>query len=297
MAHEIPITSNQCQNDVDLEKGLNLINEPSGDSDEIHRLSSPTTTAVDDVSVCKASSEHIVALELLTLAGSDKSETIGAAIPFIITKACKLHSPFGSTIRAYHMTVESFPVGYPLQAAFQSSEPSFSIYRSFGYLHSRVILQLQDELRSLEDNLEKLDGRDSSREERGDCVTSREADLMQAKRDRKPSERAHLLTQICDKLQRYDEMLLKARELNAFQRPSNRDYRSLRNWFENECHLSSEAEMEFVRRKEDLVTLRQGREWAGFDGWIESSIKKLPSCLSRVSSYLFLVVFLLFFVL
>ena len=212
MAHEIPIASDQCHDDVDLEKGIILIRDPAGDSDEIHGLSSPTTTAVDDASECKASNEQIMMFALLTLTGSDKSGTSEAAIPFIITKACKLHSPFGLIFRAYHMTVESFPVGYPLQAAFQSSEPSFSIYRSFSYLHSRVLLQLQDELRSLEDNLEKLDGRDSSREERGDCVTSREADLMQAKRDRKPSERANLLTQICDRLQRYDEILLKARE-------------------------------------------------------------------------------------
>ena len=180
------------------------------------------------------------------------------------------------------LIVERFPVGYPLQAAFQSSEPNFSIYRSFSYLHSRVILEMQDELRSLEDNLEKMDKRDDLNEERQDCLMSREADLMQAKRDGRPSERANLLTRICDKLMKYDEILLKARELNAFQIPSNRDYTSLRNWFDNECHLSSEAEMEFVKRKEDLITLRQGREWAGFDGWIESWIKLLPPRVKRV---------------
>jgi hypothetical protein len=179
--------------------------------------------------------------------------------------------------------VEKFPVGYPLQAAFQSSESSFSIYRAFGYLHSRVILEMQDELRCLEDGLKNLDERDASRESREDCVTSREADLKQAKRDGKPSERANLLVQIRDKLVNYDEILLKARELNGFQKPSNRDYDSLRNWFDMECHLSSEAEREFVERKEDLITLRQGREWAGFDGLIESSIKRLPPRLSLVS--------------
>lgn len=200
MAYEISITSDRGHNDVDLEKGIILIKDPTGGSDEIQGLSSPTTTAVDDSSVCKESKGHIVGLALLTPASSDKSETVEAVIPFIITKACKLHNPFGPIFRAYYMSVESFPVSYPLQAAFQSSEPSFSIYRSFGYLHSRVILQLQDELRSLEDDLEKLDGRDDSKEERRDCVPSRKADLMQAKRDRKPSERANLLTQTCDKL-------------------------------------------------------------------------------------------------
>ncbi|KAL1643048.1 hypothetical protein SLS61_009436 [Didymella pomorum] len=96
-----------------------------------------------------------------------------------------------------------------------------------------------------------------------------------------PSERANLIHRIYEKLMQYDEIMLKAKEMNGFQRPSNRDYRSLRNWCNIEKPLSLEAEREFIRRKEDLVTLRQGREWAGFDGWMESAIVKLPRSLKE----------------
>jgi hypothetical protein len=77
-------------------------------------------------------------------------------------------------------------------------------------------------------------------------------------------------------------MLVKARELNAFQKPSNRDYRSLRTWFYNIKPLSYEREEEFIKRREDLVSLRHGREWSGFDGVIECCVRKLHCRLIQV---------------
>lgn len=153
-------------------------------------------------------------------------------------------------------------MGYPRWAAFQSSESCFSIYRSFDYLHSRVILSLQDELRNLEMKLKRLD--DGEEDE----------DALKSNRAAGP-ERSDLLAKIAEKLVRYDEVLMKARELNAFQRPSDRDYGSLRNWYHRKSPLVA-REGAFIKLREDLVTLRQGREWAGFDGWIESLINKLP---------------------
>jgi hypothetical protein len=183
--------------------------------------------------------------------------------------------------------VEEYPKGYPLLAAFQSSEPSFSIYRSFDYLHSRVILNMQDELRVLEKRLERLDNEDanSSSEDTNKCVRSRDSDVRRARAEGKTCQRAALLSDICDKLCRYDEILHKARGMNGFQRPSKRDWGSLRRWFDDENPLAYEAEAEFIRKKEDLITLRQGREWAGFDGWVESSIKLLPQRLGVVSCF------------
>ncbi|KAF1939945.1 hypothetical protein EJ02DRAFT_351025 [Clathrospora elynae] len=177
--------------------------------------------------------------------------------------------------------VEDYPHGYPQQAAFQSSESSFSIYRAFDYLHSRVILEMQDELRCLEDNLQTLDAMDDN-PRRKKCLSSRSWDLKQAKRDQKPlSDRATLLSKIRDKLVSYDEILMKTRDIGALQKPSRRDYRSLRRWFYSETPLSYMREEEFIKRKEDLITLRHGREWAGFDGLIEECIRKLPCRLTR----------------
>jgi hypothetical protein len=79
-----------------------------------------------------------------------------------------------------------------------------------------------------------------------------------------------------------DEILLKARELNAFQRPSKRDYHSFRTWFWNVKPLSYELEEQFIKRKEDLISLRHGREWSSFDGFIESCLQKIHCRLTQV---------------
>ncbi|KAI8938543.1 hypothetical protein NX059_004429 [Plenodomus lindquistii] len=177
--------------------------------------------------------------------------------------------------------LQDYPRGYPQVAAFQSSEPSFSIYRGFDYLHSRVLLDMQDELRCFEDELQKIDKRDDNPGNQR-CLGSRAFDANRAKADGKDySERSTLLSKIRDKLVSYDEVLVKSREIKAFQRPSGRDYRSLRHWFHNKKPICYARETQFYQRKEDLVTLRRGREWASFDGWIEGCIRKLPVWISK----------------
>lgn len=68
-----------------------------------------------------------------------------------------------------------------------------------------------------------------------------------------------------------DDLLFKTQQVHALQRPSNRDYGSFRNWFEATKPLVQE-EFNYIRRREDLVTLRIGRECAGFDGCVESCL-------------------------
>ncbi|MCJ1387137.1 hypothetical protein MMC17_010266, partial [Xylographa soralifera] len=56
--------------------------------------------------------------------------------------------------------VEECEEGYPRLAAFLSSEQNFSLYRGFSYLHSRVLLGLQDRIVALERELDKKDHMD-----------------------------------------------------------------------------------------------------------------------------------------
>jgi hypothetical protein len=100
------------------------------------------------------------------------------------------------------IAVEKYQEGYPRQAAFQSSEPSFSIYRGFNYLHSRVILELQDELRCLEGKLAELDEMDLENGD-GKRLKSRDKDLMLARREGTDSIRAGLISTIRSKLISY----------------------------------------------------------------------------------------------
>ncbi|CAN9107213.1 unnamed protein product [Alternaria alternata] len=156
--------------------------------------------------------------------------------------------------------LENYPEGYPRQAAFQS--------------------KLQDELRCLEKGLTDMDLIDY---ENGNekPLRSRSGDLVQAKRAKTTSKRAHIINEIRCKLVNYDEILSKARDLNAFQRPSKRDYRNFRTWFYNVKPLTNDSEEEFIMRKEDLVSLRHGREWSGFDGFVESCLRRVHCRLTQ----------------
>lgn len=57
--------------------------------------------------------------------------------------------------------MDSCPRGYPNLAAFLDSDECFSVYRRFGFLQSRLLLDKQDKLRELEEALDKLDKREA----------------------------------------------------------------------------------------------------------------------------------------
>lgn len=57
------------------------------------------------------------------------------------------------------------PEGYPSVATFLDSDENFMLYRRFGYLQARLLLDKQDDLRRLEARLDKLDKRVAQ----GDC--------------------------------------------------------------------------------------------------------------------------------
>jgi len=177
--------------------------------------------------------------------------------------------------------VENTPNGFPRLAAFQSSEANFSLYRSFSYLHSRVLLDLQDELTTLEKELDDLDWDDCDASP--DRLRSRDIDIVHASREGQDvRNRRVVLREVKDKLMEYDKVLIKARTLETFQRPGERNYRSVRRFYNNEKPLM-DAEMDSIRAKEDTVSLRSGgREWGGFDGSIETGIFRFDQWLKRV---------------
>ena len=58
--------------------------------------------------------------------------------------------------------VEELPRDYPRLAALQSSNPVFSIFRRFGKLHTRCLLEAQDEICRLEERLRAIDAAETT---------------------------------------------------------------------------------------------------------------------------------------
>jgi hypothetical protein len=176
-------------------------------------------------------------------------------------------------------TVEDTPNGFPRLAAFQSSEANFSLYRSFDYLHARILLDLQDEITQLERELDDVDLVDSMDDPIR--LRSREIDVSKAAGEGDARNRRVILAEIRTKLMQYDEVLIKARTLESFQKPSDRNYRSVRRYHHNTKPLM-DAETDSIRTKEDMVSLQSGREWASFDGGVETFISRLDTVLKNV---------------
>jgi hypothetical protein len=136
-----------------------------------------------------------------------------------------------------------------------------------------VLLELQDDIAALERELDELDKIDKDTAIGQRRLINRQLDIKRPRSDEGFRPRREILAELRTKLVEYDELLIKARDLQGFQKPSERDYKSVRTWVWNRKPLV-EKEEEFIKRKEDIVSLRSGREWSSFDGLVESTLRR-----------------------
>ena len=108
--------------------------------------------------------------------------------------------------------------GYPLLAAFLDSNENFMIYRRFGFLHARLLLYKQDELRSMEEELNDMDRRDQNGEDPG-VLQCREDD--DARSDQGQNTRRSLFGRIEENLLKYGKNIMAMNYLHGSDK-SNR---------------------------------------------------------------------------
>ncbi len=82
------------------------------------------------------------------------------------------------------------------------------------------------------------------------------------------------------------ELLLKAHAVKGLEKPTPRDYRSVLRYMEKDGGQLYEGEMAWIYDKEDLVTLRPGREHAWLDGVLERFLSFCRGRIVRVSELL-----------
>lgn len=95
--------------------------------------------------------------------------------------------------------VEHCPEGYPRLAAFLDSDENFMLYRRFGFLQARLLLNKQDELRELEKDLDRLDKVDQAKDP--SLLKSREKD------DAVDGRRKKLLYDVEEKFKEYGHLI------------------------------------------------------------------------------------------
>ncbi|KAI9679698.1 MAG: hypothetical protein M1822_007304 [Bathelium mastoideum] len=160
--------------------------------------------------------------------------------------------------------LQDCPIGYPRLAAFLDSDENFMIYRRFGYAGSRLLLHKQAELQKLEAAMIEMD-EDDERDRPG-CLQSVDLESDPS------SPRARLMKDLETKYDEWGKLLNTAKELSFMSRPSGSEYRSVRNYLHATRPLCEDEEPR-IDCKEDLVTLRRGREYAWLDVTIERLLK------------------------
>lgn len=178
--------------------------------------------------------------------------------------------------------MDEFEWGYPNLATFQSSDEVFGLYRRFGYLQSRLLLEKQDVLRVLEKELNDYDEEDRAQSD------TRKSDIQ-------PNPREELLGKIEHAFNSYGKMcssgpiqikvaladnvpaalLTSSQQLMASNRPSASEYRNVCRYISQNKPLVRQ-ELEYIWHKEDLVTLRPGRDHAWLDRSIEHFLRLQP---------------------
>jgi hypothetical protein len=101
--------------------------------------------------------------------------------------------------------VDSKERSYRTLATFLDSDDNFMIYRRFGYLHARVLLRLQDKLRTLELRLDEYDDEDASDETEKELLMCRDADEKDCMKRAKVNPNVPTRTQILDEIETVQE--------------------------------------------------------------------------------------------
>lgn len=133
--------------------------------------------------------------------------------------------------------------------------------RKYGFLHNRVLLYRQDELRELEHELLLMDKRVGKTDDTMLKCRTRE--------QRSSCERHDLINRIDQKLREYNDVVQRTRAFATLQRATQRNYNSVREWVNHTAPLVTDEASTFYKDR-DFVAVVDAKEGSWFDGRVET---------------------------
>ncbi|KAF4630198.1 hypothetical protein G7Y89_g7942 [Cudoniella acicularis] len=165
--------------------------------------------------------------------------------------------------------VHDRPRGYPQLATYLNSNDNWAMYRSFGNLSARTLLQLEIELTELEKKIQALDEADSA----DPAMTDRLIGLGESPGNNKQKEN---IDEARKKLCEYFDLFLHVCQVRALERPSERDYFSFVNWMWNEKPLVKGKD-DFAFYAEDFVSAtKHSEKRTRLGNFIETRLDRWP---------------------
>ncbi|TGO10039.1 hypothetical protein BTUL_0146g00170 [Botrytis tulipae] len=173
-------------------------------------------------------------------------------------------------------TVERHAEGYPQLAAVINSDERFMLYRRFGFLQTRLLLNKQEEMRVLERRLYHIDRYYG----RNEPARLRSHDICNAIDD----DHRNIVVECEKKYNEYAQLLTHARTLASFDKPRAADYLRLKDYFDRFPPLCGD-EQEWILLQDDLITLKPTRDNTWLDTLIERIPERFPCRLTRSHNY------------
>ncbi|RYP71586.1 hypothetical protein DL771_004712 [Monosporascus sp. 5C6A] len=195
-----------------------------------------------------------------------------------LKKIRRLFKPQGQPEQASPPTeirrnINDAPNGYPKLGALIATNENYLIFREFKYLQARLLLEIQDQLREYEDELDAL--------ERDSHITRVNLQSREIN-DRRPGHRKELMRKIEDRYEKYLSILSFASSLALRVGPSNTDYNSLQNFFRNHAPLVQSEE--YYLHRQDLVALKPRGDTSQVDQLLMKFLLHNPNKVIQASS-------------
>lgn len=189
-------------------------------------------------------------------------------------------------------SLEDYPKGFPRFAAWMNCDENFLMTRRYGWLHNRVMLYRQSELRQLEIKLQLCDeGDDESKDPalvdhrmfaRGDAGEYRKELIQQI--DEKLEQYGMTLTRTQQAMHRIGTLLLtpitdsivrRVKEMSSLPKATRRNYTSVCNHIDKHAPIA-QREQDVFMNDSDFVALVEQHETKSFDGFVEDILTLLP---------------------
>ena len=130
------------------------------------------------------------------------------------------------------------------------------VFRRFGFLRCRLLLNQQDVLRDLELRLDKIDQSDARDTDGQHRLCCRALDEVQSRPPRK-----QVFVQMLKELKVYDDLLSASRELLQQESPQRDNQSSIANFIWNDGRLSV-PDRDYITHEDDLVALGGDKEYS-----------------------------------
>ncbi|KAI0446536.1 hypothetical protein F4803DRAFT_503936 [Xylaria telfairii] len=136
-------------------------------------------------------------------------------------------------------SVGDSPNGNPRLAAFMATDPSFMIVRQFRYLQARVLLDMQEDLRRHESELDILDRQKLSNKDGGDDVSAQQRELLK---------------KVSACLTQYANVISSIKQFDQYEEPTNSRLRNLISFFKFNTPFGNDKS--YYQYRNDLIVLR-----------------------------------------